>query len=160
MKSTVIVNLRINSAFKTYLFVIWYYQNPGALNSCQSRALWRNFLNKLYCKTSKRPAEIRVVISFIRIKPNNKSRKLLFKYFLRVKFFLKIHIVVIFIFLHSSSPCSSTKSTLLKSDFNDPHPHWGREFVRAGYTQIPSLREGKSHKTNAKIESTGPIPGV
>ena len=56
--------------------------------------------------------------TFIRMKPENKSRKLLlFKYFLRVKPFFKMHAVVIFMFLHSSSLDLITKSTALKSDF-------------------------------------------
>ena len=119
MKSTILVNLRIDSALKTYLFVIWYYTKQGALNSCQNSALWCHFPNKLYCTTSKCPAKIRIVSTFIRIKPKNVGRKQL--YFLWVEFFLKMHIVMIFMFLHSSSPSSSTKSTLLKSDFKKAH---------------------------------------
>ena len=44
---------------------------------------------------------------------------------------------------------------LSNTDFKDPDPQWGREIVRAGYTHIPSIQEGKPHKTNAKIGLLG-----
>ena len=50
--------------------------------------------------------------------------------------------------------------SLSNTDFKDPHPHRGREFLRAGYKQILSIREGNPHKINAKIGLTGPIPGA
>ena len=45
MKNKILVNLRINSAIKTDLFVIYFYTNQGALSSCKSRVLWCHFLN-------------------------------------------------------------------------------------------------------------------
>ena len=43
--------------------------------------------------------------------------------------------------------------------FKDSDPRWGKEIVRAGYTQIPSIRDGKPHKSNAEIGWTaGRIP--
>ena len=116
-KSTILFNLRINSALQTYLFVSWFYTNQGALNSWQTRVLRRHLLNKLYCATSKHPAKIMIASTLIRIKPENKVQKELFKYFLWVESFFEMNIGVIFMILHSISPNSSTKSTLLKSDF-------------------------------------------
>ena len=46
---------------------------------------------------------------------------------------------------------------LSNKDFKDPDPHWGSEFIRAGYTQIPRIREGNPHKTNTEIGLPGQI---
>ena len=51
-------------------------------------------------------------------------------------------------------------SALSNTDFKDPFTHWGRKYVRAGYTQISIKRKGKHNKTNAEIECTGQISGA
>ena len=73
-----------------------------------------------------KPAKLIVVSKFIQIKPKNKSRKQLsYKYFWWVEFFLKMHIVVIYVVLHSISHSSSKKSTSLKSNFKiKKHQVW------------------------------------
>ena len=111
VKSTVLVNLRIN-------IFVWF------LVLCESRRTELLecfdviFLISYIMRRQSTLLKLRVVSTFIWIEPENKSRKqLLFKYFLWVEPLFKILIVMIFMFLHSSSLDSSTKSTLLKSDF-------------------------------------------
>ena len=77
MISTILVYLKKNSALKTHLFIFWFYPNQGALTSWLVRFLWRHFNNKLYHTTSKQPAKKRDASTFIRIKPNKKSKKVI-----------------------------------------------------------------------------------